>query len=138
LNINLTVALPPMIAGLDQSRQHRPAQNFCHKSIAGITFNEDWLFDARKRLEISQPLNQRRRDAIAANHNQHAIAGRGMPADWISDPGITPPSAYFGFVHTNDPLILCAEEIPAWRDYGLAPFGGSHMVTTGPTLTARG
>jgi pimeloyl-ACP methyl ester carboxylesterase len=70
----------------------------------------------------------------------------GMPADWISAPGITPTNSYFGFVHTNDPLILYAEEIPTWDDYGLAQFGGptivedaafpyagSHMLTTGLT-----
>ncbi len=52
----------------------------------------------------------------------------GQPAEWISSAGITPTDSYFGFVHTNDPLILYSEEVPTWDDYGLANFGGVIIV----------
>jgi hypothetical protein len=30
----------------------------------------------------------------------------GQPAPWITNSGVLPPQCFFGFVHTNDPLIL--------------------------------
>ena len=52
----------------------------------------------------------------------------GQPADWILNPGVTAPEYFFGFVHTNDPLILYPEEIATWTGYGLNPFGGPVLV----------
>ena len=70
----------------------------------------------------------------------------GQPANWITNPGVTAPEYFFGFVHTNDPLILYPDEIAAWDGYGLpqfgspllvesnsAPYVGSHEFTTGLT-----
>ena len=70
----------------------------------------------------------------------------GQPADWITSPGVTAPEYFFGFVHTNDPLILYPEELATWTGYGLdqfappvlvesnsAPYLGSHEFTTGLT-----
>jgi hypothetical protein len=52
----------------------------------------------------------------------------GQPAPWITNSGVTPPQYFFGFVHTNDPLIPYGEETVTWTDYGLAPFGGPRLV----------
>ncbi len=70
----------------------------------------------------------------------------GLPADWIATPGVTAPAYFFGFVHTNDPLIIYSEELATWKGYGLSQFGGpvlmesssaphlgSHEFTTGLT-----
>jgi hypothetical protein len=52
----------------------------------------------------------------------------GQPAPWIINAGVTLPEYFFGFVHTNDPLIPYSEETIAWTDYGLTPFGGPLLV----------
>ena len=70
----------------------------------------------------------------------------GQPAPWITNSGVTAPQYFFGFVHTNDPLIPYAEETVTWTDYNLNAFGspllvenssnpfqGSHELITGLT-----
>jgi len=70
----------------------------------------------------------------------------GQPANWITTPGVTASEYFFGFIHTNDPLILYPEELATWNGYGLirfggpllvenssAPYLGSHEFTTGLT-----
>ncbi len=52
----------------------------------------------------------------------------GQPAAWITTPGVTAPEYFFGFVHTNDPLILYPEEIATWNGYGMTGFGGPMLV----------
>jgi hypothetical protein len=52
----------------------------------------------------------------------------GQPANWITAPGVTAPEYFFGFVHTNDPLILYPEELATWTGYGLTQFGGPALV----------
>jgi len=52
----------------------------------------------------------------------------GQPANWITSPGVTPPEYFFGFVHTNDPLIPYPEELATWTGYGLTQFGGPVLV----------
>jgi hypothetical protein len=61
----------------------------------------------------------------------------GQPAPWITNAGVTEPEYYFGFVHTNDPLIPFAEEIPTWAGYGLGTFGGPSLISTN-TVPAGG
>lgn len=56
----------------------------------------------------------------------------GQPANWITSPGVTAPEYFFGFVHTNDPLILYPEEIATWNGYGLPQFGGPLLVESNP------
>ena len=52
----------------------------------------------------------------------------GQPAPWITNAGVTPSQYFFGFVHTNDPLILYPQETATWTGYGLNPFGGPLQV----------
>ena len=52
----------------------------------------------------------------------------GQPASWVIKPGVTLPEYFFGFVHTNDPLIPYSEETITWTEYGLTPFGGPLLV----------
>lgn len=64
-------------------------------------------------------------------------------ADWITWPGATPDSAYFGFTHQQDEQIDWNKQLITWNNYGMNAFGnalsidtslfpyrGSHMLTT--------
>jgi hypothetical protein len=61
----------------------------------------------------------------------------GEPADWITDPKVTPIERHFGFAHVNDtPLIEVAWDAmelpgpPAIVDDSAPPYSGSHYLQT--------
>jgi hypothetical protein len=50
------------------------------------------------------------------------------PANWLSEPGATPVSKVFGFVHALDTLAVSNQVVANWQAYGLTQFGGIHFV----------
>jgi hypothetical protein len=59
--------------------------------------------------------------AAPADYNERL----NIASPWISDRGLTPTSAYFGFDHRDDPLVRYAS---TWAALGLTAYGGLTWV----------
>ncbi|HMB94327.1 MAG TPA: T9SS type A sorting domain-containing protein [Rhodothermales bacterium] len=59
-------------------------------------------------------------------------ASRNEVAPWISQKGVTPPSAYYGLGHERDILVPPGRLVPGWEAYGMAVFGPVTSVDTQP------